>query len=433
MAFGSITLTRTGAREGVIWYQGTEGGTTSFTNPQTTGAIVATASSIYSPSWDVENLSDRGDAITHTNSVAESWVQIDLGAARNLIPSGLSIRQRYDSTLHNHRRIKLEGSNDGTSWALVWQATSDLATGAGVWNDIDFTGTTAHRYFRITQTAADSTGWNYLVLSEIELYGDYYNEFTDPGFTTFYNVDLVRDADRQGVVWWHGTAGETTTFINPSTISYLFSVVTSSDYSPVTWSRNHLTDRADSIWHSNNEANSWWQIDLGSYVTLIPSGFSIRQRIDDTVHRHTSLQLQASNDGSTWTTLWSGSVTHLAVGAWNDIDFTSATAYRFFRVTQTGFNLTGYRFFVASEIELFGTASTPFPVPGGGTGSGTGTGGGASVPPDGDADESGGTDGYDPDAPLGPGYGSVGPTEPVWSPAVTRVVQYWPRGGSIPS
>ena len=111
---------------------------------------------------------------------------------------------------------------------------------------------------------------------------------------------------------------------------------------------------------TKDEANSWMSVDLGAGRSLVVDHYCWRNGFaanGDIAFRH--WRLEGSNDGRTWTTLKThtndeslkaedGSVAHWAVDG-------VSTAYRHFRVIQTGKNATGrHDHLITQGMELYG-------------------------------------------------------------------------------
>ena len=106
--------------------------------------------------------------------------------------------------------------------------------------------------------------------------------------------------------------------------------------------------------YTDNQAGSWMAVDLKHQ--LIPSHYCLRS--DANSHKLRHWRLEGSNDGSSWTTLREHSDdTALAGGAFSVADWPLpdvATAYRHFRIYQTGTNSAGNDRLMCAGIELYG-------------------------------------------------------------------------------
>jgi hypothetical protein len=116
--------------------------------------------------------------------------------------------------------------------------------------------------------------------------------------------------------------------------------------------------------HTDNQADSWMAVDLKRQ--LIPSHYCLRSDaysgnddgFDNDYHKMRHWWLEGSNDGSSWTTLREHSNdTALADAAFSVAHWPLpdvATAYRHFRIYQTGENSSGSDCLMCAGIELYG-------------------------------------------------------------------------------
>ena len=111
---------------------------------------------------------------------------------------------------------------------------------------------------------------------------------------------------------------------------------------------------------TKNTANSWMSVDLGAGRSLVVDHYCWRSGFAGGWGSCTlrTWRFEGSNDGRTWTTLKThnndqslkgedGSVAHWAVDG-------VSTAYRHFRVIQTGKNAANGDFLVTNGMELYG-------------------------------------------------------------------------------
>lgn len=172
----SRTYASDGDSNGVIYFYGTQGLVTTFNNPQLlTPPMVVTASGVLGGTEDpLTALTDRAIGHFYTTNVANSWIKIDLGVGRSLVLNQYSVRSRSSFAGDWPLQWKLEGSNDDTTWTSVhvFNPVSPAYSGTDQWRSPAVAGqVTAYRYWKLTQTGANSGGTNYLAIGEIELYG----------------------------------------------------------------------------------------------------------------------------------------------------------------------------------------------------------------------------------------------------------------------
>ena len=167
-----LSYASNGDSNGVFYYLGTNKNTQAFSNPATSGAVVMSASSSYPGSYLPSNLTDRATTIFHSNSAANSWWKVDLLTAQ-LRCNYYSLRSRSDEDTQHLRSWKLRGSHDDSTWLdLDVQTNNTTLNSAGQWLSIPATGSTQFfRYLQIYMTGVNSSGGNFLVATEWELYG----------------------------------------------------------------------------------------------------------------------------------------------------------------------------------------------------------------------------------------------------------------------
>jgi len=180
LAFGSSTLTfvSNGDVNGACYFIGTNFGAVAWTNPHTSGRIVALMSSIgFGAAGD---LVDRATNDTFTSDAVNSWMGIDLGAGVTITPNHYSIRGRTGTNLP--RNWKLQGTNfvsaitvagfDGATWTdLNTQTANATIAASNDWASQAVVGAGAYRYLRVLQTGANSNGDNFFCMAEFEFYG----------------------------------------------------------------------------------------------------------------------------------------------------------------------------------------------------------------------------------------------------------------------
>ena len=188
---------------GVLYYLGTAAGTQEYSNPHSSGQVVAAASSGASGNQVPEQFVQRPIRVdnapssswsNHTKDTVDSWMSLDLGHNRELLLTHYSM-QHGSFKAHMYACIdwELQGSQDGQHWTLVKQHNNDTSLLAGA-TLAPSKGSSANasarvawqvqpaqhfRYFRILQTGPNASamfgqvaGSNRLCISAIELYGE---------------------------------------------------------------------------------------------------------------------------------------------------------------------------------------------------------------------------------------------------------------------
>jgi hypothetical protein len=169
-----------GDTNGLFYYLGTSGLTTTiYTNP-IPGTIAAAASSI--GAGTLSNLADRTTSEIYTSPTPNSWFAFNLGS-RSMSISRYTLRSRSADALFMPRNWVLEGTNsvatfdiaglNAATWTTIDARANDTTLTASIqyYTLIANGSTTPFQYLRIRSTGLDSSNNNYLILSEIEFYG----------------------------------------------------------------------------------------------------------------------------------------------------------------------------------------------------------------------------------------------------------------------
>ncbi|MEH1771702.1 hypothetical protein, partial [Nostoc sp.] len=167
----TLTFTSNGDSEGLFYYLGTSGLTTTWSNPVAGSSLIVTAST--TEGGTVASLSDRIASEWYSNIAANNWVKYQITTGK-LICNHYSIRSRSNNVDYYPRNWQLQGSNDGTNWAVLDEQVNNTdISSVSQWLSLPVTPTTAYSYFRLLQNGIDSSGVGYLCLGEVELYGEY--------------------------------------------------------------------------------------------------------------------------------------------------------------------------------------------------------------------------------------------------------------------
>lgn len=153
----------------LIYLLGTNDNRVAYANPHPS-KIAVSASSIQIGS--VTLLTDRLDGDFLTTNTANSWVQIDLARdiGRLVQINGVGLKSRIDNAAHPNNLI-IEGSNDGISFFNIFDWDNIGYTAPYQWKYTTFAKSSAYRYIRIRQPNLNTSGQNFLGISEINLYG----------------------------------------------------------------------------------------------------------------------------------------------------------------------------------------------------------------------------------------------------------------------
>eukprot|EP00908_Phaeocystis_cordata_P021292 Transcript_3641.p1 GENE.Transcript_3641~~Transcript_3641.p1 ORF type:complete len:480 (-),score=132.37 Transcript_3641:103-1491(-) len=159
---------------GVLHYIGTRGGRAVYRNPHEAGEVVASASSLIV--GNITNFvqhSHEQPVYTFTDNATNSWMSVDLGEGRSLVPDHYCLRSDRNPS-SKPRNWELQGSLDGTTWQTLRRhendaSLADYSMSTAAW-PVD-AGGQGYRHFRIFQTGQTGGGSHHLMCAGIELYG----------------------------------------------------------------------------------------------------------------------------------------------------------------------------------------------------------------------------------------------------------------------
>jgi hypothetical protein len=107
-------------KNGVLYYLGTNGGLEAYQNPHLIGAVTASMSSIYKGS--VHNVVEQKRSImpNYSNNTKRSWVAVDLGKGRRLVPTRYCIRHGASGRGNAIRNWELRArEKDTDGWTVL--------------------------------------------------------------------------------------------------------------------------------------------------------------------------------------------------------------------------------------------------------------------------------------------------------------------------
>ncbi len=187
-------------------------------------------------------------------------------------------------------------------------------------------------------------------------------------------TDFVEFGDTNGLIHWLGTHGSRTephdAFCNPGSLDpelLAASSVFRSDFAAE--GPEGATDRSTGatipdltggeFFHSEDEADAWWQLDLGPSMRFTPELVTIRQRrwfTDPVPFLLRDVVIEASPNGVDWQFV--ASLRHLGEGdEWQAFPLQSrgdANATRFLRVRQISAEDAAERYLIIGDIEFYG-------------------------------------------------------------------------------
>eukprot|EP01114_Cavostelium_apophysatum_P000023 TRINITY_DN10026_c0_g1_i1.p1 TRINITY_DN10026_c0_g1~~TRINITY_DN10026_c0_g1_i1.p1 ORF type:complete len:446 (-),score=70.30 TRINITY_DN10026_c0_g1_i1:46-1383(-) len=161
------------------------------------------------------------------------------------------------------------------------------------------------------------------------------------------------DFDANGVIYYIATSGRTAAWSNPHTSGQLH---VSSSQIEVGNASELLNRNPSELWTKDVPA-SWFTIDFGKCRTVHPSHYTLRHGGNYRADSLRTWDIQGSLDGSNWTVLKrhdkdTSLSDKFASHTWNLPGVTSA--FRYFRILQTGRNSSAHNFLVLSGIEFYG-------------------------------------------------------------------------------
>ncbi len=263
------------------------------------------------------------------------WIQIDLGASMNICHVKLTWEAAYGKS------YQIQVSADGTLWANLYSTT----TGDGGVDDL--TGLSGNgRYIRMYGTVR-ATGYGYS-LWEFEVY-------STSGSATSTPVGTISATP---------TSGATATFVPPTATSTgcpatnfaLNRPVTASSVTGTNAPNLAVDGNTGTRWESAFSDPQWIRLDFGTTATFC------RVRLNWETAAASAFQLQTSNDGVNWTSIYS-----TTTGTGGVQDLTVSGSGRYLRMYGTA-RTTAYGYSLW-EFEAYGTGgvviptATPTPTP----------------------------------------------------------------------
>lgn len=183
--YTNLTYVGDGDANGLVYFLGTQGLVTLFTNPSNSGFFPTLESSILSGyNTPASMLFNRELQATpaHTDNAPNQWFAFATPSHPISIET-YTIRARLDiGVSHSPRSWVLEGSNtlasftiadiNSATWIVIDQKFNDATlNSAGKYYTIPTTPSVFFKYLRFRQTGVSSLGSNLLVMGAIEFYG----------------------------------------------------------------------------------------------------------------------------------------------------------------------------------------------------------------------------------------------------------------------
>lgn len=166
-----------------------------------------------------------------------------------------------------------------------------------------------------------------------------------------------------GILNYLGTQGYVASFSNPAVDSFrrpgFITTTQSTTNNSSQEPENAFSGTPLTYTATTDTANSWWQVDFGEY-RVTSETIGLVGRSEGAVHLR-NFTVAESNDGSTWTTIYTATDEGPETDAWAFITTSSPTPSRYLRITQTGANSSGSDFLTIGELEIWGTIALDNP------------------------------------------------------------------------
>lgn len=138
-----------------------------WSNPTVSGMVTASSSTRYgttSLNGPTDHVNMGGANAWGATSSAANWMQWDFGAGRSVTPKGIMLNwgnYSWDTSL--------EGSNDGTTWSMLWQIGANSTRDVATTTIAPVSNTESYRYLRIYKHSVPHTGW--FSINEAQIFG----------------------------------------------------------------------------------------------------------------------------------------------------------------------------------------------------------------------------------------------------------------------
>ena len=257
-------------------------------------------------------------SVTHTNSEANAWWQVDLGASANI--TSIVISNRTDCC----------GERLGNYWVFVsdmpfgaGDTPATLQNRAGTWSSYQtsapnpsasITANAQGRYVRV-----QLTGTNPLSLAEVQVTG------TAAAAT---NLALGKTATQSSTLAGYGFGGASAA-VDGNTDGNFFD---------------------GSVTHTNSEAGAWWEVDLGASANI--TSIVISNRTDCCSDRLNDYRVYVSDTPFNSAQLRSGWSSHQTVAPNPSTTISVNAQGRYVRI-----QLTGTNSLTLAEVQVIGTAA----------------------------------------------------------------------------
>lgn len=166
-----------GITPGIIDWIGRNAGRREWENPHLSSDVIVSASSLCK--GVLQDLVNHQENELWSKDVPASWFSIDFGPNRTVIASHYTLRHGGNYRADTLRNWDFQGSNDGLHWETLMSHRQDSSLqgpfAIASWELPKYVATEgkqkSFRYFRVIQTGHNSSSRNFLVLSNIEIFG----------------------------------------------------------------------------------------------------------------------------------------------------------------------------------------------------------------------------------------------------------------------
>lgn len=164
---------------GLFYYIGTVGGTRPYQNPHNSGDVVAALSNSggFLSSHPHKFVGRVPDGFNFTSDESESWMGVDIGPKRRLIPNYYCIRTDQCPRKMMNWELQAMVGGDMGEWVTLRRHENDTSLedephSVAAW-PIPVKDDTPYRYFRIFQFGKNSSNTHHLACCGMELYGSF--------------------------------------------------------------------------------------------------------------------------------------------------------------------------------------------------------------------------------------------------------------------
>lgn len=159
---------------GVLYWLGTNGRTTGYTNPQTSGKVVVNSTPIGNGTVAgfIGHVLPPDYTCNYTDNSAGAFVSVQLPMP--MVITRYTLRHDGHDEDHVLRNWNFEGSTDGVEWVPLRQHVNDTSLAAQQFSTASWDANPdglAFSHFRVIMTGGNSLGRFHLMMAGLELYG----------------------------------------------------------------------------------------------------------------------------------------------------------------------------------------------------------------------------------------------------------------------